>query len=248
MASSSHLALALLAQAEAVLSGADSSLNLFFGLGCYWGSQNLFVERFERSVLGRKDEDITSIAGYAGSDNTGPDGQLCYYNDKNVSYYAALGHGEVTQVDVPTSRLQDAFSVYFSAFVEYDTGLFGRPDYFDRGSGYREQLGFPGGIRNTEIMAAVRAANSINLTLIEGAGSDADTLLTNKVYIMDSDRFDFAQAELCMQFYDDSAQGVFFNESYLALRPVLEESGRIHATTCPHVYLCTNDTAVITLV
>lgn len=216
---------------------------MFFGLGCYWGSQNIFVEKFERPLAHRSDDEITSIAGYAGSRLSGPDGQVCYYNDQNISYYAALGHGEVTQVDVPHALVQEAFAVYFSAFVEYDVGLFGRPDYFDQGAGYREQIGFPGGFRNGEVMALLREANVKNLTLLEGSGAEPDTLLTNNVYIMDSDEFPFAQAELCMQFYDDSAQGVYFNASYLALRPVLEKTGRIQATTCPPVYLCEDGVA-----
>jgi len=217
---------------------ATDSISVFFGLGCYWGSQNLFIEKFERPVLQRSDAELTSIAGYAGSSMSGPGGQVCYYNDQNISYYGALGHGEVTQVDVPHSFLREAFAAYFAAFVEYSPGVFGRPDYFDQGAGFREQIGFPGGIHNEEIMAALRGANVHNLTLVEGLGSDAETLLENKVYIMDSDAFAFAQAELCMQFFDDSFQGVYFNASYLALRPVLEKAGRLQATTCPHVYLC----------
>merc|ERR1712048_1246092 len=117
----------------------------------------------------------------------------------------------------------------------------GRPDYFDRGAGYRAMIGFPGGSDNAEIMSLVRSANRNKMTVVPGVGADEDTLLTNRVYIMDSDVFPFAQAEVCMQFYDPSSQGFVFNESYLALRPVLEEKGRLVKTTCPHVYLCDGD-------
>jgi len=216
----------------------DDSVTMFFGFGCYWGSQNLLVEQFERAVLDRADDEITSVAGYAGSMQTGPAGQVCYYNDQNISYYATMGQGEVTQVEVPRANMQEAFAAFFGAFREYSPGLFGRPDYFDRGAGYREQLGFPGGVSNDEIMEAVRAANLINLTLLEGVGADPDTLITNNVYIVDSDKFAFAQAEICMQFYDYSDQDASENASYIALRPILEAQGRFEVSTCPSVYLC----------
>jgi len=222
----------------------DENTNVFFGLGCYWGSQHLMVEQFERGFLNRLDADITSVAGYAGSEQTGPDGQVCYFNYENISYYVTLGHAEVTNVVVPTNSLQAAFSVYFSAFTEYDTNLFGRPDYFDQGPNYRAVLGFPGGIDNEKVMGLVHSANVNNMTLVKGIGGDDDTFLTNKVYIMDSTTFPFVQAEVCMQFYDASSQGFIFNASYYALRPVLEANGRLVRTTCPHVYLCNSDTIV----
>lgn len=213
-------------------------LSLYFANGCYWGSQNVFAEKFERAVLGKEDDDVTSLAGYAGSSTTGPDGQLCYYNDQNISYYAALGHAETTQVQVPEDSLVAAFSVFFGSFTSFAPGIFDRPDYFDAGANFRAMLGFPGGVGNDKIMAAVQKANVNGMKLQEGQGSEADTFMTNTVLVMDSDKFQFAQAEACMQFYDDSAQGVFFNASYLALRQVLEDNGRIVDTGCPPVYLC----------
>lgn len=214
-------------------------LSMYFANGCYWGTQNVFVEKFERAVLGREDADVTSLAGYAGSSSTGPNGQVCYYNDQNISYYAALGHAETTQVQVPEDSLEAAFSVFFNkSFTSFAPGIFDRPDYFDVGANFRAMLGFPGGIGNAKIMAAAQKANINGMKLKEGQGSEADTFMTNTVLIMDSDKFPFAQAEPCMQFYDDSAQGVFFNASYLALREVLEANGRIVDTGCPAVYLC----------
>jgi len=108
-------------------------------------------------------------------------------------------------------------------------------------------LGFPGGVNNANIMAAAQKANVNGMTLQEGQGSDADTFLTNTVLIMDSDKFPFAPAEPCMQFYDDSAQGVFFNASYLALREVLENNGRIVDTGCPPVYLCDSSAEAVSV-
>merc|ERR1711957_758428 len=75
-----------LASVVAMASAGSESMNMYFGLGCNWGSQNLFVEKFERPVANRSDAEITSIAGYAGSRTSGPDGQVCYYNDQNISY------------------------------------------------------------------------------------------------------------------------------------------------------------------
>jgi len=217
---------------------ATAVVPVYFANGCYWGTQNLFVEKFERAVLGRADTEVTSLAGYAGSSRAGPDGQLCYYNDQNISYYAALGHAEATQVQVPDDSLEAAFSVFFGAFTSFVPGVFDRPDYFDAGANFRAMIGVPGGTANVDAMAAAQRANINGMALREGQGSDADTFFTNTVLVMDSDRFPFAQAEPCMQFYDDSAQGVFFNASYLALRQELEDNGRIIDTACPPVYLC----------
>merc|ERR1711862_711882 len=109
------------------------------------------------------------------------------------------------------------------------------------GANYRAMLGFPGGTDNEKVMGLVHSANVNNMTLVKGIGGDDDTLLTNRVYIMDSTTFPFVQAEVCMQFYDASSQGFIFNASYYALRPVLEANGRLVRTTA-HTCICATAT------
>ena len=55
----------------------DELVDVYFGCGCFWHVQHEFVEA-ERKILGRKDKELTSRAGYAGGTN----GKLqpCYHN------------------------------------------------------------------------------------------------------------------------------------------------------------------------
>ena len=41
------------------------------------------------------------------------------------------------------------------------------------------------------------------MNLTEGIGNDKDTIGKNLVYIMDSNKFKFHQAELCLQFHNN---------------------------------------------
>lgn len=215
----------------------DESIQLYFGNGCFFARQNLFVEKFEQKVLGRKNEQLTSIAGYAGSTRTGEKGSVCYHNPKNFSDYDILGHAEAVLVELPIASLEKAFAVYFGSFIEVDPGKWDRPDYYDQGSGqYRSLIGVSGGLANAKVLNAMRQANVHNLTLKAGHGSDPDTFLTNTVLVMDSDHFPFIQAELCLQFHDDSIAK--YPASYHQLVHGLEQNGRLKPTPCPGNFIC----------
>lgn len=226
----------ILAVGSMPLAGA---MPVYSGNGCFWTLQDDFVDKFERAALGRDDVDVTSLTGYAGSSRTGPDGQICYSFD-STSNYDTLGHAEVLQVQVPEDSLEAAFSVFFQSFRTYsfEPGIWERKDFGDSGPAYRAVLGFPRGVDNAEVMAAVRQANVNNMTLREGQGSDADTRMTNTVLVMDSDKFPFTQAEPCMQFYA-------VTPSNLALRKVFEDSGRIVDFSCPTISLCDHVTKAV---
>lgn len=218
----------------------DSSVRLYFGSGCFFARQHLFISEFEQKSLGRKDADLTAIAGYAGSTKTGPKGAACYHNFQNFSDYDVLGRAEAVEVDVPLSSLESAFSTYFGAFIPGDKGKWIRPDYYDAGAQYRSLVGIPDGIGNEPVMKAMRAANVRNLTLQLGHGSDPDTLSTNMVYIMDSKQLGFIQAEVCLQFHDDSIAK--YPDSYHQLVKGFQTRGRVLKTSCPDNFIC-NTTA-----
>jgi len=219
---------------------AEQTVRIYLGNGCFWARQYLFVARLEQAALKRQSAEITALAGYAGSTRTGVDSSACYHNAANFSDYDLLGRAEVVQVDVPGEALDDAFSTFFSSFIELSKGIWERPDVFDVGAEYRSLVGIPGGLQNVQAMSALRRANLHNMTLHEGRGSDTDTLGTNSVFIMDSDKFPFIQAELCLQFHDD--QVVKYPASYHAVKDVLEKDARIVRTNCPGNYVC-NSTA-----
>jgi peptide methionine sulfoxide reductase MsrA len=227
-----------LAQTGGTSVPADDNLRLYVGNGCFWARQHLFVEEFERKLLNRSDDEITAVAGYAGSTKTGAGNTLCYHNPDNFSDYGLLGHAEAVQVDVPQDAVQAAFATFFRSFVELSPGKWVREDYFDQGAEYRSLLGFPGGFANERLMAAVRRANLHNMTLLPGHGSDPDTFEASSVYIMDSTHFPFKQAEFCLQFHDD--QVVKYPRVYHDLREVSQKHGRLVHTGCPANFVCNN--------
>lgn len=61
---------------------------VYFGNGCFWGRQHDFYET-ER-MLGRTDEEVSSIVGYAGGTATGPDNKVCYYLGDPRTVYEKL--------------------------------------------------------------------------------------------------------------------------------------------------------------
>jgi peptide methionine sulfoxide reductase MsrA len=215
-------------------------VKVYWGSGCFWGRQYEFVTQLEQGFFGRSDAQITAVGGYAGGRaGLGPDGLCCYHNAANASDYAALGHAEVVQVELPISSLdaaaRAAAAVFFSSFVELEPGVWGREDLFDQGAGYRAVVGLPGGMRSP-LMAALRAANVHNMTFVPGAGTDADTFGLNKVWVVDSEVLPFNQAELCLQFHNNQT-GVY-PPAYHALSAVLEADGRLHNNSCPPNYVC----------
>lgn len=214
----------------------NASVRIYFGNGCFWARQHMFVLDFEQKILGRKNDNVSAIAGYAGSKATGPRGSACYHNPQNFSDYGSLGHAEAVEVDIPLNFLDRAFALYFGSFIEFDKDKWVRPDIYDQGAEYRSLVGVPGGMSNAQVLAALRRANVNNMTLQTGYGSDPDTFSTNNVFVMDSLQFHFIQAELCLQFHDD--QVVKYPESYHRLLQDSQKTGRLASTTCPPNFVC----------
>jgi hypothetical protein len=89
--------------------------SVYFGVGCFWHIQHEFVTA-ERDLLGRSDRELTSSTGYAGGLAADKMGRVCYHNLQGVADYGKLGHGEVVGMQLPTNKIVDFTSVYFSLY------------------------------------------------------------------------------------------------------------------------------------
>ena len=215
---------------------AAGQIDVWFASGCFWGRQHDLI-RWEQSVLNRTDSEVTAVGGYAGSAHTGAEGTVCYHNAANTSDYAALGHAEAVGLSMPSQALEQAAHVFFSSFIVLPgTQIPAREDFFDPGPGYRASIGLPYGMDSPLIGSLQRAAAARNMTLRRGAGSDADTLGTGSVWVVDSHKFALHQAELCLQFHDN--QTGTYPDSYHHLKDVMLANGRLKPSACPPNYVC----------
>ena len=142
----------------------------FFIIG---GTQNIQNSEFalaEKRILGRSPETLTSRTGYAGGKAGALDGKVCYHNSKRISDYGALGHAEVVSLRIPPSSFKEFAIEYVNLF---DKNGF-RPDQAgDRGSEYRNLVGFPGGAKSDVYLKQLVDASKENgdkLAFAEGLG------------------------------------------------------------------------------
>ena len=110
--------------------------------------------------------------------------------------------------------------------------LLERVDPMDRGGEYRSLLGLPGGSSHPSYQAVEVAANAKGMTLALGKGNDPDTIGTKMVYVYDSTKFPFYQAEVYHQFHNDF-QSPAYGKAYNELANVAFEDGRVKSTGCP---------------
>jgi len=208
--------------------------NIYFGVGCFWHVQHEFVNA-EKQILGRKEDQSTSLAGYAGGKSKlgnnprlAANDAVCYHNMLGVGDYGKNGYGEVVGMTVPSTNVIDFAKEYFSLFSNGD-----RPDKGDRGPEYRSMIGLPGGV-NSEYFAEIEAvARGKGLALKEGKGSDADTLGARTVWVMDTAAYPFRQAEIYHQYHDGFMSGEQYPESYNSLIRGAVMSGKVKSTGCP---------------
>ena len=92
-----------------------SSKEHFCREGCFWHIQHEFIAA-EREILGRGDQELSSLAGYAGGTKTDKEGRVCYHNFQFMADYGKLGHGEVVGMTIPEANLVDFAKVYFDLF------------------------------------------------------------------------------------------------------------------------------------
>lgn len=219
------------------------NIDVYFGAGCFWHISHEFYDA-EKRILGRNDDTITSRTGYAGGSrygkvnkNSGNPGQkfangerqVCYHNLMGVSDYGDLGHGEVVELKIPSSSFDGFVDTYFSLFVNGN-----RPDVGDKGPEYRSLVGIPGGYSNTNLMSKLeKVAKEKGFTLVEGKGDDQDTLGKKMIWIMDTEKFPFNQAELYHQFHDGFMINEFYPQSYNDVAKSAYKRGLIQYTGCP---------------
>lgn len=207
--------------------GENSLTDVYFGVGCYWHIQHEFVEA-ERKLLGRGDKDLTSRTGYAGGTATDKEGRVCYHNFQGVADYGKFGHGEVVGMTIPQASIGDFAKEYFDLF----TAKGERVDPMDRGGEYRSLLGLPNGADNPAYPAVEAAAIAKGMTLRMGKGNDPDTLGTKSVFVYDTAKFPFYQAEIYHQFHNDF-QSPAYGKKYNNLQQVAFDDGRLKITNCP---------------
>lgn len=73
----------------------------------------------------------------------------------------------------------------------------------DRGGEYRSLIGLPGGMKSADFAEVEAAAkrDGLTLKLVEGKGDDSDTLGKKIVWVMDTEKFPFIQAEVYHQYH-----------------------------------------------
>ena len=211
-----------LTKAEPALAVTDELVDVYFGCGCFWHVQHEFVEA-ERKILGRKDKDLTSRAGYAGGNN----GKLqpCYHNLQGKNDYGKLGHAEVVGMKIPASKYEDFAREYFKLLGPDGS----RPDQFgDRGPEYRNLIGVPGGKESPFVQSLLSATKKEGdkVDFAKGKGNDAD--LKALVWIMDTNDHPFWRGENYHQFHDGFARGENYPDAYNSLRDGLQGD-----TACP---------------
>jgi peptide methionine sulfoxide reductase MsrA len=184
--------------ASSITPGAE----VYFGNGCFWGRQHEFVQT-ERLVLGRTDDEVSSVVGYAGGVRTPQSGKeddkVCYYYGAPGTVYERLGHGEVVRTVLSDKSPERAASdlsafakTYFANFKKVVGFGMQRLDPQDSGAGYRNMIGLPGGI-NSPFMAIIAEENTNQMKLKQGAGNAANEKpkeddVFNAVWIYDTDK------------------------------------------------------------
>jgi peptide methionine sulfoxide reductase MsrA len=169
--------------ARAADGGGEELVDVYFGCGCFWHVQHEFVAA-EKKIIGRSDDELTAYAGYAGG--LAKDDKVCYHNMMGVQDYGKLGHAEVVGMKVPPSQFGAIAEEYFKLFSPEGV----RPDQFgDRGSEYRNLVGFPGGPANKDLyekllQASLKTGDRVDFG--KGKGDDADAKALVRILALSS--------------------------------------------------------------
>eukprot|EP00039_Didymoeca_costata_P007915 m.105365 g.105365 ORF g.105365 m.105365 type:complete len:730 (-) comp13872_c0_seq1:120-2309(-) len=161
---------------------------VYFGNGPFSQTQYDFYGLERQAPFNRNINQITAIAGYAGSTREGSNQQVCY---KGASNYGQLGHAEAVQVflDPLPDMARDQFKTLVSKFFTTEFSNNTNP-------AYRSIIGIPGGMSGP-YFSYIADANVNNLRLVS-ANEQMDEGL---VYIYDSNEFGFYKAEQSHQYY-----------------------------------------------
>jgi peptide methionine sulfoxide reductase MsrA len=213
---------------------------VYFGNGCFWGRQHTFYEA--EKTLGRTDDTITSVVGYAGGvGGSGSKDAVCYYYGAPETVYEKLGHCEVVAVDARNeNELRVMADAYFGSFQRIPGLGMQRVDPQDAGPGYRNCIGLPGGI-DSPLFQVVQEANVNNMKLVAGVGNSVksrdkptETDIINTVWVYDSDKLPFYPAEIYHQFHDGLGYKFPLEYTQGTKRNALER-GLITTTGCPEM-------------
>ena len=126
----------------------------------------------EKRILGRSSDALTARTAYAGGKAGALDGKVCYHNSKRLSDYGSLGHAEVVSLRIPPSSFKEFAIEYVNLF---DKNGFRADQAGDRGSEYRNLVGFPGGAKSDVYLKQLVDASKENgdkLAFAEGLGDD----------------------------------------------------------------------------
>jgi peptide methionine sulfoxide reductase MsrA len=201
--------------------------DVYFGTGCFWHIQHEFVLS-ERQRLNRPFNQITSKAGFAGGNATDKEGRVCYHNLQGVADYGKLGHGEVVGMKIPEASIVDFASDYFNMFSPNGE----RVDPMDRGAEYRALIGLPQGMLHPSFTKIDAIAKNRGFKLVNGVGNDPDTYGTKSIYVYDTTKFPFYQAEVYHQYHNDF-QSSPYGKEYNGLAEKAFIEGRLQVTGCP---------------
>ncbi len=110
--------------------------------------------------------------------------------------------------------------------------LLDRVDPMDRGGEYRSLIGLPGGMKHASYARVEKSAEAAGFKLVEGKGNDPDTLGKQIVYVYDSTKFPFYQAEVYHQYHNDF-QSPAYGKNYNELAQTAFDDGHLKITGCP---------------
>ena len=173
---------------------------------------------------------------------------MCYYyTTEKDTVYERLGHAEVVQVELRgadeaarEAQYKKMAETFFSQFRRLPNGKMLRQDPQDAGPGYRNVVGIPGGV-NSPLFTVLQAENVNNMELREGAGGDfqngrpVEDDVLNVVWVVDSDKLPFNQAEEYHQFHD--GLGKKFPAKYTKeMKKMMKDNGRVRETGCPEFF------------
>jgi peptide methionine sulfoxide reductase MsrA len=96
---------------------------------------------------------------------------------------------------LPEKAIADFAKVYFGLFSPAGE----RVDPGDRGGEYRSLLGLPGGVNHVMYPQVEAAGLERGFSLQAGRGNDPDTFGKKLIYVYDSNKFPFYQAEVYHQ-------------------------------------------------
>jgi hypothetical protein len=90
----------------------------------------------------------------------------------------------------------------------------------------------PGGTQHVQFDSVKAVAKEYGLDLVPGKGNEADTLGKRIVYVMDSTRFPFYQAEVYHQYHNDF-QNPPYGKAYNDLADQALDRNKLAITGCP---------------